>query len=81
MSTILWWVLGFILVPLGAILFWVIVAAWLAIFVMALEWFEDRTISDRLPSCDIDPRCHPAFVWRKDGKGQIGNTTINMEGR
>jgi hypothetical protein len=36
------------------------------------------------PICDIDPRCHPEFVWMpgEEGRvGAIGKTKINMDGR
>jgi len=28
------------------------------------------------PYCDIDPLCHEAFVWDKEGNGWIGNTLV-----
>lgn len=28
------------------------------------------------PFCDVDPRCHPAFAWGKDGRGWIGNVSV-----
>ena len=31
---------------------------------------------DPPPYCDIDPMCHPAFVWHKDGSGWIGNICV-----
>lgn len=27
----------------------------------------------RPPYCDIDPRCHPALAWDREGNGWIGN--------
>lgn len=26
--------------------------------------------------CDIDPRCHPAFMWAADGNGYIGSLLV-----
>lgn len=28
------------------------------------------------PYCDIDPRCHGAFAFDKDGNGWIGNVCV-----
>lgn len=40
-----------------------------------LEW-ADKKMNPRYPYCDIDPRCHIAFAWDKDGNGWIGNHLV-----
>lgn len=39
------------------------------------EWVETK-LNPRYPHCDIDPRCHVAFVWDKDGNGWIGEHLV-----
>lgn len=41
-----------------------------------LNMLLDKIYPPDAPYCDIDPRCHQAFVWRSDGTGWIGNIRV-----
>lgn len=40
-----------------------------------LVWI-DKKINPQYPFCDIDPKCHIAFIWDKDGVGWIGHHKV-----
>ncbi|MGE5522368.1 MAG: hypothetical protein ACM3SS_01540 [Rhodospirillaceae bacterium] len=67
-------------INLGAVglfvLFWM-----LALISDGIERIYHHFVPPPGPHCDIDPRCHPAFMWGNDGNGHIGAVTLNMEGR
>ena len=51
----------------------------LYILFLAIEdvWnWIDKKLHPRYPFCDIDPRCHIAFAWDKDGNGWIGDHLV-----
>jgi hypothetical protein len=59
----------------------IIEAVILGLFVLLLAgchiWaLVDRNLNQRYLFCDIDPRCHFAFAWDKDGNGWIGNHLV-----
>jgi len=60
------WILEVQLIGLFVLL-WILGIVW--------EWVDNKW-NPYLPFCDIDPRCHIAFVWDKDGNGWIGDHLV-----
>ena len=55
-----------------------LVIAWIvfcALASAAIGLFNE-IINPVYPHCDIDPLCHPGFVWDKEGNGWIGNCMV-----
>ncbi len=52
-----------------SLLFWTLVGE-------AMEKVYEVLYPQELPSCDINPRCHPRFAWGSDGNGWIGNIIV-----
>lgn len=48
----------------------------LLVLVAAVWDWADKKWNPRYPQCDIDPRCHPAFAWDKEGRGWIGGYLV-----
>ena len=36
----------------------------------------ENQLFPRYPQCDIDPRCHPAYVADQSGQGWVGNVKV-----
>lgn len=53
----------------GTYVFWMTVGC-------ILENGMRRLFPDPPPYCDIDPRCHSAFVFAADGSGWIGGICV-----
>lgn len=68
MSTVdffLWFAIGLAIAP-------IVIGGFLMMLGMLFDLFAEK----ELQHCDIDPRCHPAFAWAKDGTGWIGNMQV-----
>ena len=66
------YVIMFLLVLFSPVLILLVIGFW-----MAFGHIVDRILSKpEPPYCDIDPRCHPAFVWLEDGTGWIGRIKV-----
>lgn len=67
------------LTPFAAVGFWILVGValgMLSVVICAIEWGVTKLTPPAPPSCDIDPRCHPAFVMLRDGRAFIGKHEI-----
>ncbi len=58
----------FIIPPAFSLVF----AFWFYVMCRIEEYERRRYAIENPPCCDIDPECHPGFVWGSDGVGRIG---------
>lgn len=72
-DTFLWWML---LIPLLAGPITILAYAVTLAFIGALDSLTNRINPPAPPFCNIDPLCHPAFLWAKDGSGWIGPVCV-----
>lgn len=50
----------------------------LLVLLMNLVDFFDKKLNPHYPMCDIDPRCHPAFCFDKNGDAWIGSVKVTI---
>lgn len=44
--------------------------------IVSISVWNDRRLNPIYPFCNIDPLCHPNFVWNKDMNGWIGDCRV-----
>lgn len=64
------------LIVLLSPIWWMLLFAWVFFLLGLLEWASGKLFPPAPPHCDIDPRCHQAFAWAKDGSGWIGSVRV-----
>lgn len=53
-----------------------VAAFWIYVLSVLEERGRRKWQEENPPFCDIDPRCHSAFAWDKDGGGWIGDVCV-----
>ena len=54
-----------------------LIGLFLLLLIIGNVWnWIDKKLHPSYPFCDIDPRCHIAFAWDKDGNGWIGDHLV-----
>lgn len=59
-----------------------LIALLIIIYIIAsITVWIDSKLNPIYPHCNIDPLCHPNFIWDKDMNGWIGDCMVHKQDR